>query len=81
MESINKETKEVLKAHQDSCDFYLLEKGDDLRKSSVDYFLLWKEFFKKLEDCCPKEEKRKGAKGSTAKAGGLDEAAQAAMKA
>ena len=55
----------------------MLEKGDDMRKSSVDYFGMWKEFVKKIDDCCPKEETRKGAK----KAGGIQNDAQAAMKA
>lgn len=59
METIKKETKEVVESHPAVCDFYLLDKTDDMRKASVDFFGMWKEFFKNVENACPKEEKKR----------------------
>lgn len=49
-----------------------------MRKNSVDFFAMWREFFKKIDECLPKEDKRK--KAAAAKKGGLTNDAQDAMK-
>ena len=76
METIEKETKDVTERHPAICDFYLLDKTDDMRKSSVDFFGMWREFFKNVDNACPKEEKKR-----ITKKGGLDKKAAEAMKA
>lgn len=75
---MQKETDEVVGSHASTCDFYLLDKTDEMRKNSVDFFAMWREFFKKIDECLPKEDKRK--KAAAAKKGGLTNDAQDAMK-
>jgi len=75
LSNVESETTKVVASHASTCDFYLLDKTDDMRKSSVDFFAMWKEFFKKVDEALPKEDKRKKAKGR------LANDAQAAMKA
>lgn len=76
LKNIEAETKKVVESHPSTCDFYLLDKTDDMRKSSVDFFAMWREFFKKIDEALPKEDKRK-AKA----AGALDNKAKNAMAA
>ena len=47
-----------MELHDTLCDYYLIDKSDDLRKSSNDFFGMWKEFFKQIDNALPKEEKR-----------------------
>ena len=58
METIQADTKEVVATHESVCDFFLVDKSDDLRKSSVDFFGMWREFFKQIDAALPKEDKR-----------------------
>jgi len=64
---VSKDTDEVVGSLASTCDFYLLDKTDEMRKNSVDFFAMWREFFKKIDECLPKEDKRK--KATTVKKG------------
>ena len=75
MQDLQKKTDKVVAAHTMLCDYYQLTKDDDMRKDSVPFLNLWRDFFKNVESCCPIEEKRKGANK-----GGLTSEAQEAMK-
>ena len=76
LKKIEEDTTKVVGTHATTCDFYLLDKTDDMRKSSVDFFGMWKEFFKKVDESLPKEDKRKKAGPKS----GITNDAQDAMK-
>ena len=62
MVSLKNRTDTIMTEHIAVCDFYQLAKDDDMRKDSIPFFAMWRDFFKNVEAACPKEEKRKGAK-------------------
>ena len=77
MEELKKKTDKVMEDHTQTCDFYALAKDDEMRKDSVPFFAMWRDFIKNVEQTLPKDEKRKGAK---TKGTGLTNDAQDAMR-
>ena len=78
MEGLKKKTDEIMSEHTVVCDFYQLAKDDDMRKDSIPFFAMWRDFFKNVEAACPKDDKRKGAKKTMGT--GLSGDAQDAMR-
>lgn len=49
LEQFKANAKEIEERHAYMCDFFMIDKGDEMRDKSEDFFKIWQGFFKQME--------------------------------
>ncbi len=60
-----KQLKEIQDKHLFMTNFYGVEKGDEMNEKSEDFFKIFQNFFKQIENSLPKQEKKKAPPAKT----------------
>ena len=82
LDMIKKDKDDILKTHKEVCDFYTVDKTDEIRTDSVEFFKMWKQFLTDVNNSLPKVPKKRGTIAKkVSKRNSIDSPAKNAMQA
>ena len=84
LDMIKKDKDDIMKTHKEICDFYTVDKNDEVRNDSIEFFKMWKVFLQDVSTSLPKglnRSRRTLAKKVSKRGSSVDKDAKSAMQA